>query len=311
MDHRTSLRYNVTGQTVSLYAPQWRNGAPSAAAAYSVWAGSDDNDQAAEFTGTATADAVSTTVDAASGYSQADRRELYLAATTSIEIGDFYLLTDAEGRVERVEVVAIDSANLVRLKNELAFDYTTGDTFVGYKQTFTVDSTFIQDETKINDPLTSPYRVRWRYTIDSVNYEHWTYLDVVEVAAQHNVQASDLFKLWPELEHQEPYGVLGEGWKSTIDAAFDMLTAEMRTERIDMNALRDAQLQDELLRYKTMMLIAQFGLVPNNRDPENYVTDLQLQYKALKRGAIAVINEDKDGGGAIDESKPVKMRLRR
>src|SRR6056300_1287193 len=118
MDHRASLRYNVTGQTVSLYAPQWRNGAPSAAAAYSVWAGSDDNDQAAEFTGTATADAVSTTVDAASGYSQADRRELYLAATTSIEIGDFYLLTDAEGRVERVEVVAIDSANLVRLKNE-------------------------------------------------------------------------------------------------------------------------------------------------------------------------------------------------
>jgi hypothetical protein len=311
MDQRASIRYNVTGQTVEFYPPQWRFGAPSSAAAYSVWKGEEDNDQDAVFSGTATASTVSTTVDQASGYSQSDRRLLYLAATTSINEGETYLVEDGEGRTELVRVAGISSGSHVILEKELSLDYESGDTFVGLRQVFTVDATWVADDTNINDPLKNPYRIRWRYTIDSVAYEHWTYMDLVEVAKQHNVTAADLYEVWPDLENQEPFGIRGQGWRDTIDAAFDRLTAEMRTERISMDALRDAQLLDELLRMKTLTMIAEVGIVPNNRDPEGYVSDMQIQYSKMKRGAIAVINEDKAGGGSITQDKPIQVKLRR
>ena len=64
--NHVALTYDVTGQVVSFWPPQAEviaAGAPTAAATYSVWGGTQANDETAKFTGSATLDSVATTVD--------------------------------------------------------------------------------------------------------------------------------------------------------------------------------------------------------------------------------------------------------
>src|SRR5689334_9133267 len=94
-----ALISGLTGQEVPFYptaAAVLRDGAASAATYY-VRGGTTSNDESAEFSGTATLDATSTTVDAASGYSQANRHKLNLTATTNIVVGRRYLVSNATG----------------------------------------------------------------------------------------------------------------------------------------------------------------------------------------------------------------------
>src|SRR3990172_6053924 len=95
------LIYNRTGQVLSFYPP--------------------DAEVIAE--GAATLDAVSTTVDAVSGYAQSNRSRLHVAATTSAVVGERYLLSNTNGQREIVQVKAIDSGNYLDLEEDLSFDY--------------------------------------------------------------------------------------------------------------------------------------------------------------------------------------------
>jgi len=94
--HHVALIYNVTGQVIEWYPPQselTRDGAP-AAASYRVFAGTQNNDDTPKIAlSTASLDAVSTTVNGASGYSLANRNRILLASTAGITVGRRYLLT--------------------------------------------------------------------------------------------------------------------------------------------------------------------------------------------------------------------------
>ena len=194
--YHVSLVYGLTGQAVEYYPPAaeviW-DGAPTAGATYRVYAGTASNDDTAEIgPSSATLDAVATTVDAASGYSQTNRRKVNLTATTSIVVGRRYLLANAYGQREVVTVTYIASADYVEVEEPLAFDYTTADTFKGLRHVFTIDATFIADVNNINisgygtgleasaDTTTSspPWRVEWRYTTGSTDRRSWTTFDV-------------------------------------------------------------------------------------------------------------------------------------
>src|SRR3990172_1897814 len=142
MDRNQTLIYNVTGQSVVLdYPPEWVVGVPTSAT-YSVWRAARGDDDTVEFSGSGTIDAVSTTVDAASGVSESNPRKLSLASTTSIVIGRYYLVENASSQRELVKIVKITSADSVEVEFPLSYDYASGATFKGLQISFVIDATF-------------------------------------------------------------------------------------------------------------------------------------------------------------------------
>ena len=301
MDRRQNVVYGDTAAVVEFYPPQWTEGAPSAAATYRVFAGGTPNTGTAEFTGTATADPVSTTVSVVSGYSQSNRKLVSLAATTNIGIGKQYILANAGGQREIVIPAKVTSGASVTAQYDLAYDYPiTTSTFLGFRQYFTIDSTFVQTEGKVNEPEL-PYRVEWTYTIAGVSRRHWTYFDLVHVAKQHNVTAEDLMELWPDLGVQEWSERRGQKFRYIIDAAFERVQFDCKTESIEMHQLRDGQYLDELVRQCALMLIAEAGARPGTRDPELWVVERQKRYRDdfLKAISFLKVAVDKGASGAI------------
>src|SRR5688572_22100097 len=107
MNKRQSLVYGQAGQEVEFFPPEWVRGVPTGTPTYTIFEGAESNDGDSELTGNAAVDSVSTTVDQVSGYSLANRRRLYVAATTSLVRGRPYVLANANGQRELVTPDAI------------------------------------------------------------------------------------------------------------------------------------------------------------------------------------------------------------
>lgn len=275
--HHVTLIYGLTGQEVAFYpasAEVVRDGAPTAAASYFVRSGPKSNDDAAEFSGTATLDATSTTVDAASGYSQANRNKLNLTATTNIVVGRRYLVTNAYGQREVVIPTAIASADYIEVEEPLAYDYAASDTFRGLRQSFTVDATFIADSSKINvagsrggildagDTGTAypPYRVEWRYaTAGTLPWRSWTSFDVARQQARLNLDIKDLRGMAPDAHLMEWIGQRGQDFEPQLVLAATDLRIEARAAGYDPDAIRDPEIYNHigLHRWWVRVLMAQ------------------------------------------------------
>lgn len=311
MNTRTGITYNVTGQTIPFYAPQWALGAPAGNASFSVFAARKSNDDTAEFSGTATLDTVSTTVDASSGYAQTDRRKINLTSTTGIQTDRFYVLANGDGQRELIKPRRIVTNDYIENEQELAFDYSTTATFKGLLQTAAVDATFVATESKINSPA-EPYRVKWTYTIGGVSYIHWTEFDLVRQKAQHSVSFADLVELWPDLGAEEWADQRGSRFAKQIDAAFERVQFEAKMNGIEVWQLRDGQYLDEIIRLCAVMLIAETGLSSGRRDQEQFVAERQKAYKDAFTGAITVLKLAIDRGreGSVTGS-PGQLFFRR
>lgn len=310
MDVRQALVYGQTGQVLEFYPPEWVLGALSGTTTYSIWRAGDSNDDTVQLSGNATSDAVSTTFDAASGYSQTNRRKANLTATTSIDVGKAYVIANAYGQRERVVPTLIASADYVELENDLAYSYTTADTFKGLRQYFTIDATFIATESKINQSG-SPYRVLWTYTVNSIVYKHWTYFDVVRQARQHNVNFQDLMELFPDLGQSEWLEQRGQKFGKQIDAAWDRVRFDAQMNGLDLNDVRDSDL-DEVVRSCAIWKIAEAGVCPGGWDVPTWEVKRAEQYKADFGRAIAVqnlkVSQSREGGITQTPLRPITFR---
>lgn len=304
---RVDIVYNVTGQTLEFYPPE---GVPDSAATYSVWEGTESNDNTAEFSGTASADSVSTTVDADSGFSQSNRRRVNLTATTNIVVGRDYWLTNAESQKELVRVAAISSGAYVDAEFDLAYDYASGATFEGHRQTLTVDSTFVQDESNLSSP-DEPYRVLWSYSVNSVPYRAWTYFDLVRQDRQHGVTIHELRELWPDLPWEQFSGDRGLNWDRQIDAAFERVAFDLRAHGIHLSQVRDADMLDELVRSACMMIIAQSGVSPSGYDGAEFRDRMDALYHGDIDKARQKMLLDQGKEGAITRQPLRQLWLRR
>lgn len=304
MNKRQSLVYGQTGQEVEFFPPEWVRGVPTGTPTYAIYEGADSNDGDSELSGNGTIDSVATTVDQVSGYSQTNRRRLYVAATTSLERGRQYVLANANGQRELVTPDAIASADYVDLGAPLAYDYPiTTSTLKGLRVYFTIDATWIATESNINDQR-MPYRVLWTYTIDSVTYRSWSYLDVVRQRKGHGLNVDDLVESWPDLRGQDWADQRGQGFAKQIDAAFERVEFDARTHRVDVNQLREGQMFDELMRSAVIWVIARTGTAPAGRDVETFQAEAKKQYADDFMQAIGVLKMPVDqslDGGITDE----------
>lgn len=276
MTPHISLVFGLTGQTVGFYPPDAelvREGAPTAAATYKVYAGTASNDDAVEFEGTATLDSVSTTVDAASGYTQTNRQRLYVTATTSMTVGERYLVTNAGGQREVVTVALIAAADYVDLEEPLAYDYAAGATVKGIRHIFTVDPTFIVDESTITVAGSTallgaestsgpapPFRVEWRYTTGSTAQRTWTSLAVVRQVAKSRLSSEQLRGVMPDVLFLDWVVQRGQDFAPQLELAEGDLRLRARAAGFDPDAVRDPEAWDRMVLYGwvTAILRAQF-----------------------------------------------------
>jgi len=297
------LIYNRTGQVLSFYPPDAEviaEGAPTVAATYSVWAGTQSNDASVKFSGTATLDAVSTTVDAVSGYAQSNRSRLHVAATTSAVVGERYLLSNTNGQREIVQVKAIDSGNYLDLEEDLSFDYPiTSSSLKGLRHYFTVDATFISTLANINvwgaGTLSStlgvvagmngtqapPYRVRWVYTTVTTARESWSSFDVVRKQAKANLSAVDLRSVLPDLAYLEPVSQRGQDWAPQLVRAEMDAQIDLRANGVDGDQINDPEFYDRLVLWRWVVNIGQALWVGSGSKPGWY-DDFHEEYKQLR-----------------------------
>jgi hypothetical protein len=266
----SALIYGLTGQTLEVYpsmASVVRDGAPTSAATYAVYTGTQSLDESALFSGTATLDATATTFDAASGYSQTNRNKANLTATTSIVVGRRYLAANALSQREVVVPISIASADYVEVEEPLAYDYTTADTFKGLRNVFTIDADFIALESNINvypgagnnlanlgsstSTSAPPYRVKWVITTaGGLVWHTWTTFDVVRQQAKSNLSIDDLRALSPDVTHHEWLNQRGQDFMPQLVEAEDTVRIDCRIAGFDPDQIRDAQLYRKYVLYR-------------------------------------------------------------
>jgi hypothetical protein len=261
--------YNVTGQSITHRVLQGR----PTSATFSALFDDEGDDDTAIFTGTATVDSVNTTIDVASGQSQADPQKINLAATTSIVTSRKYLISEGS-KQEWVQPVEIVSADYVRVRHPLKNDYTTAATFVSTSISAAVDSTFITSLNYVSD-VEDPnprYRMRWSIVVSGVTYIAYTFFDVVRVANEHHVDIDDINARAPGLVDSIPPEYRVEQGRPLTDAAFRSVTAKLTAAGINIDAIRDDQVMDELVIMRSLQMVAEGGWYrPAGFSPMEYV----------------------------------------
>jgi hypothetical protein len=327
--HHVSLTFGVTGQVLEFYPGQSEilfDGAPTAAATYAVYRGTTGLDGTAEFSGTATLDAVSTTVDAASGYGQANRTKLYVTATTSMAVGGRYLVTNALGQREIVTVSSITAADYVEVEEPLGYDYASGATVKGLRHYFTVDATFIADTSSINmlgnspdldgasDTATSspPWRIVWAYTTGSTPRRTITSFDVARAPFHPEVTFSEIREMYPDLIHHEWVDTRGQDYSGQLRAAERDLRIRIRAAGYDPNQIQDPEIHQQLLRQLWAVTIGK-GLLVNKPEIAPW---LQLAIEDFEKSFNGTINStlrawvSTSSGGAVTPEPARQLWLR-
>jgi hypothetical protein len=308
MDRRTQIVYNQTGQVLELYPPEWVRGVPSGTTTYSVWAGTAGLDTDAEFSGNATSDSVATTVDAASGVSQSNRRRINLTATTNIVKDYLYVVTTTNGESELVKVVGINSANYVDVECDLAYDYANTNTFKGLRQYFTIDATFVATQSKIND-LSNPYKIRWKYTIGTTVYYYWTFFDLVRMPVTHSVNIYDVMAIWPDIWQEEPESVYGSKWYQQINMAWDQVAFDLRNYGVETSQIRDAD-RNMLTIARFARNVAEMGITQGGLDPSENLRVRSENYSNMLEQLAGRMKLDQGTSGALTTA-PIRQTIYR
>lgn len=262
MDKRLELVFNLTSpaQLFELYPPE---GAVTGTPTYSVWSGYRGDDEPVEFTGNATVDTTSLVVGTASGYSQVNRRRVFLASTNGLVVGRRYILSNALGQREVVKVVAISANVYADTEYDLAYDYApTTSTIAGFRLTFSPPGSFVIDESKLNAE-DFPYRIRWEYVVAGVAGRYLQYFDLLRHREQPGLDDESLKDSWPDIA----YMIEPERRERIMREAGLTLDKDLRLRRVDPALIAPQETRTQLLKDCFAMLAVRSGAaIPQGHD---------------------------------------------
>jgi len=294
-DRTFDVIYNVTGQVVETYPPEMNDGAPSAATC-TVWLGDMPLNGTSEFSPSVTIDSVSTTVSSASGYSQSNRRKVFLASTSNVTVGRLYRLLNTDGQSEIAIPSRVVSGSYIEVEDDLRFDYAATSTFVGLRMTFTVDSTWVATANKVLPPYWVSYKAVWSYTLDSLPRQHYTYLRLVRQAAHHSITWRDLARRWPEVIDDESRSKRGQQFRYVIDDAWDTFRFDFRSDGYEPAQIRDTELVNRIVLAGALKRLAQTGATPGGRTVADVVKEMTDEYGGLYSKAVSTLKIPIDEG---------------
>jgi hypothetical protein len=267
--------YGVSSQTIEHRVMQGR----PTSATFEVFNDTAGDDDTAEFSGTATVESVSTSVDAASGASQSDPQKISLTSTTGIVVGRKYLLSE-DGRKAWVTPIEVVSGDYIRVRHPLRSDYTTAATFVGTTITAAVDNTWVSDVGNVSDHIDANpgYRVRWEIVVGGATLVQYSFFDLVRGAVSYQVDLEDLCDRAPGLVDSCPTEYQIEQGRPLVEAAWKSVQARLAGMKIDTDALRNDLVTDELVTLRALNILARGGWSPPNYSLSDYVRDTQADY---------------------------------
>jgi len=261
--------FGVTGQALIFDAPEGR---PSSVTSCDVfWWDSDDDSSLLTGSGAVETNPA-TTIDAASGYGQADPRVLNVAATTGMAADRRYLVTSALGYREWFDVAAIASAATVTAKHPLHNAYTTADTVQSTRIQATVDSVWVADETNLDDSSgpNPSHRVRWVYVVDGITHVADSYFTLVRYAGTHGVRPQDIEVLNPGWLDRLPTDHREDQGRKLIDEAYRQVKIDLHGTWTDDAMVANAEIVDELTRCKALELGEFAKAMQGNGDTRGY-----------------------------------------
>jgi hypothetical protein len=272
--YTTDLVFGVTGQTLGHRVQQGR----ATSATFKVFRDFVDDIGIVEFSGTATLDAINTTVSAASGTSQADPTKLNLTSTSGIVVGRKYLLSE-NSQLEWIEPIRV-FPTYIACRYPIVNDYTTAGTFVGTNITAAVDPTWVADLSKISDhdDPNPGYRIRWDVIVNGVNVIHYSYCDLVRATVTHQVEIDDINARAPGLVDSLPVEYRSEQGKPLIDTAWRAVQMKLAALKLDTDAIRDNQAIDELVIMKALAILAMGGWKPLGMTSSDYIEATRTEY---------------------------------
>lgn len=260
MARRTDdILYGITGQTLLLRVPQGR----PTSATFKVFDDTADDDGSPEFSGSATVDAVNTTLDGAAGPLQSDPQNIPLTSTSGIEVGRRYLVSQ-NARKEWVDPIAVISGDSVAARYQLDNEFTSGALFQSTYLTAAVNSTWIATEANISehgnpDP---DWRVRWEITVGGIVVVVYSFFDVVRALPGSGISFDDLDFRWPGLKDSIPLEQRTDRGAAMIGAAERRVRARLATVKLDDDGIRDQEAVDEFTLVVLRRLLAEGGMHP-------------------------------------------------
>lgn len=306
MERTQDIAFGVTGQSLVWDCPEGRPASVTSVAVYRMGTADSGTAEGAT-TGSSSIDSVNTTIDAASGFGQTDPRILYVAATTSFAVGLTYIVTSADGAVERFEVAEIDSGNSVTARHPLANAYASADTVVGTRISISVDSTWVASQSNLSDgPDPTPgYRVRWVYVVGSTKYVHDSYFDVVRYPGGHTVTPQDLEEEYPGFRDQLPTYHRQDQGRRLVDQSYEQVKWDLIDADIDDAAVRDVDAINRavVLQFGVRMAKANIHAGGGSLDAlEIAAKDYQTFIDKVLRVVTKVKVATDTGGGGHDKS---------
>jgi hypothetical protein len=256
---RTALDivFGVTGQQIYFDAPEGR---PSSVTSVTVfrWDQADNATAPESAVGAASVETnPNTATDAVAGTSQSNPKRLPLTLTTNVERERLYLLTDDDtGEHEWVEPLEVATDDYVILRAPLHNDYTSGSTFQSTRMVATIDATWVADSTNLDESSGAMpmYRARWVYVVDGKTRVHDQYFNLVRYAGQHGVTPQDVDSMHPGWLERLPTDHRKDQGRRLITESYRAVKLDMRVHKVTASAVADAEVIDELVRWKAVEL---------------------------------------------------------
>jgi hypothetical protein len=271
---KTDIVAGLAGQAVSYRVIEGR---PSAAS-FQVFRDTIDDVGEAELAGSASIDTVNTITTAAAGPSEADPHRLSVFSAAGFTAGRKYLVIGAQQR-EWVEVVEVQ-LGYVRARHPLKNSYATGATIVGTTITASIDVEWSGADEHLSD-LTDPfpdYRIRWAYTVDGAAGVAWSYFDVVRAVVRHQVDIADIAGRLPGFHDALPVDLRQDQGRLLIDSAWRAVRADFQSVSMDVAAVRDDEVLDELVILRALVVVAEAGWHPPAIDAATFIDLKQRGY---------------------------------
>lgn len=297
-----ALTFGLLGQSLEMLC---RRGRP-ASATFEVHRQFALDEGTPEFQGAASVDAPNTTLNGSAGPAQADPNRIPLTSTAGLAKDKRYRISQNE--LDEWPEIGEIGAGYVRAKQPLQNDYTTGATFQSAYLTAAVDATFIQSLSNLSDLLdtTPDYRVVWTITIGGVVQPTvYTFFDVVRTPLAHDVDINDLDNAIPGLLDNLPVQHRSDQGRRMLDRAWLDVRADLVKNGIDVNALRDDEVIDQLVLRRAIMNLAEGGWAPAGMDKERYLERASERYDRFIEQHIQVVLQhataSREGGTHTEE----------
>ncbi len=298
MTETQDILFGVTGQSLVFDAPEGRATGTPVVSVFENAAGDDTTAETATTGSAAVETNPNTTLDASAAALQ---QTIPLTATTGITRGRRYLVTNATGESEWVEVKQIASADSVVVRVPLQNAYASADTFVSTRITIGVDSTWVADRNNISGEIdpNPRYRVRWQYVVSSVTYVRYTYFDIVRAAGQYDVSGLDVDTAFPGwLENLPTYYREDQG-ASLIKEAFRQVKIDFYAQEKADQMARNAEVVNDLVLHRAVVQAEMAKVIAGGGSAEAVKAASDL-YQSRLTGLIAFtkIPFATDSGGA-------------